>query len=108
VTVRHAEVIHMDRAVVVVDDHDSNDADTINKAAAILTGRDSFNADGMTQARVEDLYPIFVDLYLLKNANCMSYGDGGFGQYGLMLSQNHTCSKRHMFRHELKPCSWRD
>ena len=101
VTVRHAEVIHMDRAVVAVDD-------TIEKAPAILTGRDSFNADGMTQARVEDLYPIFVDLYLLKNANCMSYGDGGFGQYGLMLSQNHTCSKRHMFRHELKRCTWRD
>jgi hypothetical protein len=58
--------------------------------------------------KVEDLYPIFVDLYLMGNANCISHGDGGFGRYGLMLSSNPTCASRHIFRHQRKSCKWKD
>jgi hypothetical protein len=55
---------------------------------------------------VEEIYPVFVDLWLIANGNCISIGDGGFGKYGLMLSQNYTCSYKHIIRHKLQICDW--
>ena len=55
---------------------------------------------------IEEIYPIFVDLLLLANGNCVSFGDGGFGRYGLMLSRNYNCYHRHIFRHKIQSCNW--
>jgi hypothetical protein len=37
---------------------------------------------------MEVFYPTFVDLYLLGNAAAVSYGIGGFGRWGSLLSKN--------------------
>ena len=44
---------------------------------------------------VEDFYPTFVDLHLLRNCHCVTFGVGGFGRWGSLLSHNHSCSIRH-------------
>lgn len=36
-------------------------------------------------------YNVFVDLYLLADAHCVAYHFGGYGRWGLALSQNITC-----------------
>lgn len=33
-----------------------------------------------------DLYPVFLDLWLMGNAKCVSYGQGGFGRFGARLA----------------------
>ncbi len=44
----------------------------------------------------ETFYQVFIDLWMLAHTKCMSYGLGGFGYFGSVLSGNHhKCSKRH-------------
>ena len=62
----------------------------------------------LTSNTVQDIYPVFVDLWLMAHANCIAVGDGGFGKYGLMLSRNYTCSYRHIYRHKIKKCEWKE
>jgi hypothetical protein len=51
-------------------------------------------------------FPIFVDLLMMGNADCVSYGRGGFGQLASYLSYNATC---HQFRRSGgDACSWQD
>ena len=55
-----------------------------------------------------EYFPIFVDLFIMGNAQCVSYGKGGFGQLASLLSYNATC---HQFRREStegETCSWYD
>jgi len=33
-----------------------------------------------------DLYPVFIDLWLMGNSKCVSYGQGGFGMFGARLA----------------------
>jgi hypothetical protein len=40
-------------------------------------------------------YNIFVDLYLLAGSLCVSYGVGGYGLWGALLSHNISCSNAH-------------
>ena len=52
-----------------------------------------------------DFYDIFLDLYVMANADCVSYGQGGFGRMGSLLSRNRTCSKKHFERGKMVvPC----
>lgn len=51
-------------------------------------------------------FPIFVDLFIMGNSQCVSYGKGGFGQLASLLSYNATC---HQFRKgSTEVCSWYD
>jgi hypothetical protein len=51
-----------------------------------------------------DFYSIFVDLYLMANGRCVTYGQGGFGQYALLLRYNATCEGRHIYRGKHQHC----
>jgi hypothetical protein len=53
-----------------------------------------------------DFYSVFVDLYLMGMGKCVSYGQGGFGRYGLLLSYNASCYVRHTVKGRKKNCSW--
>jgi hypothetical protein len=56
---------------------------------------------------VEDFYDIFVDLYLLANAACVSIGTGRFGRLGMQLSYNMSCSNdRRVNRKRRDFCKW--
>ena len=51
-----------------------------------------------------DYYSVFVDLFLLGESRCLAFNNGGFGQYGLLLGYNSTCSVRHHAKKILKHC----
>jgi hypothetical protein len=56
---------------------------------------------------VSDFYNIFVDLYLLANAACVSYGTGRFGRLASQLSYNISCfHNRRESKRRRTPCQW--
>eukprot|EP00587_Corethron_hystrix_P006615 CAMPEP_0113319864 /NCGR_PEP_ID=MMETSP0010_2-20120614/13894_1 /TAXON_ID=216773 ORGANISM="Corethron hystrix, Strain 308" /NCGR_SAMPLE_ID=MMETSP0010_2 /ASSEMBLY_ACC=CAM_ASM_000155 /LENGTH=338 /DNA_ID=CAMNT_0000177515 /DNA_START=626 /DNA_END=1642 /DNA_ORIENTATION=+ /assembly_acc=CAM_ASM_000155 len=53
-----------------------------------------FDAKEFINSPVEDFYSVFVDLWLLKNAACVSYGVGWYGYFGALLTGN-ACMVQH-------------
>ena len=51
-----------------------------------------------------DFDSIFVDLILMANSRCVSFGAGGFGRFGSLLSFNATCRNAHSIKGELQQC----
>lgn len=51
-------------------------------------------------------YSVFVDLLLMANGNCVTFGQGGFGRFALLLSNNATCTGRHIYRNKPQECEW--
>ncbi|CAB9509523.1 expressed unknown protein [Seminavis robusta] len=49
-------------------------------------------------------FPIFVDLWILGNADCVSYGRGGFGQLASLMSYNASCQQIR----SRSSCEWKD
>ena len=43
----------------------------------------------------EEFYSVFVDLWILGQARCTSYGMGGNGRFGMYMSYNASCSTNH-------------
>jgi hypothetical protein len=41
-----------------------------------------------------DLFPVFIDLFLLTGSRCISYGMGGYGLFGARLA-GERCSVQH-------------
>jgi hypothetical protein len=65
---------------------------------------DKFSKDD--QRSPSEFYSIFVDLLLMAEGQCVSYGKGGFGRFALLLSHNATCANRHFYKNKVQPCSW--
>ena len=55
-----------------------------------------------------DFYSVFVDLFMMANGRCVTYGQGGFGRYALLLSYNATCESRHFYRGKQMKCEWKN
>ena len=51
-----------------------------------------------------DYYATFVDLLILSRSRCVTYSNGGFGTFGLLLSYNISCSVRHFAKKILQVC----
>ena len=52
-----------------------------------------------------------MDLYILAQADCVTYNKGGYGVFGLLMGRNATCGLRQdaMDRPVIhKPCHWVD
>ena len=59
-------------------------------------GRDFLkNSNDWNNHDLERFYDIFVDLYLLANSKCVSFGSGGYGRLGALLSFNSSCIAYH-------------
>ena len=56
-----------------------------------------------------DYDPTFVDFYLLGQARCVAFSNGGYGSFGSLLSYDPTCKVRY-FRgeHMIRSCKWTD
>jgi hypothetical protein len=52
----------------------------------------------------QDFYDTFVDLYILAESRCITYGAGGFGSWASLISRNSLCS----IRHRTTNCVWFD
>jgi hypothetical protein len=63
--------------------------------------------ENWSQRYPSDFYSIFVDLYLMGMGRCLSFGQGGFGRYGLLLSYNASCFNRHTWNLKMIPCTWK-
>jgi len=50
-----------------------------------------------------DLYPVFVDLWLMGNSKCVSYGQGGFGMFGARLADE-GCMIQHQKSWDIHEC----
>jgi hypothetical protein len=59
-------------------------------------------SNGWRNNTVSDFYSVFVDLYLLGNSGCSTFGVGGFGKWGSRLSYNSSCHVQHSQRR----CPW--
>ena len=51
-----------------------------------------------------DYVSVFVDLYLLANAECVAHGQGGFGRFGSLLSRNASCVFKYFDRGQFVDC----
>jgi hypothetical protein len=63
--------------------------------------------ENWSQRHPSDFFSIFVDLYLMGMGRCLSFGQGGFGRYGLLLSYNASCFNRHTWNLRMVPCTWK-
>jgi hypothetical protein len=75
------EPLHIDRGMNFL--HNSNEWQNVSAAA---------------------FYDTFVDLYLLAGSQCLSYGVGGYGLWGSLLSHNSSCRNSH----KKVQCGWTD
>eukprot|EP00980_Cylindrotheca_fusiformis_P022725 scaffold9646_cov133-Cylindrotheca_fusiformis.AAC.8 len=50
-------------------------------------------------------YSIFVDLIIMSHSQCVTYGAGGFGRFGSLVSHNVTCRKAHSIKGVLQECN---
>jgi hypothetical protein len=84
-------------------------ADKENRSISVFEGDEALHIDkfGPENPRPpSDFYSVFVDLLLMANGKCVTYGQGGFGRFALLLSQNATCTGRHIYKFKVEECSW--
>jgi len=72
------------------------------------TGGDPLHLDKASSRDPQDYYDAFLDLYHLANAECVSYGQGGFGRLGVLLSRNASCLLPFVSQSRLVECHWED
>ena len=60
-----------------------------------------------TKYKPSDFYSIFLDVLLMAGAQCVSYGQGGFGKLGSLLSRNNSCTSRHFDKGRMVSCLWK-
>jgi hypothetical protein len=74
----------------------------------IVHETEALHLDKAASQRPSDYYNIFVDLYLLANADCISHGQGGFGRFGVLLSRNASCFFKFFAEGQYVVCDWKD
>jgi hypothetical protein len=80
---------------------------TMNKDKKLLHF-DQRDAQGVQRQRPpEDYDDVFLDLYMLGQARCVSKGRGGYGRFGMRLSSGAAyCGSDHATSHPKIPCQW--
>jgi hypothetical protein len=53
------------------------------------------NSNDWMNYTAADYYNVFVDLFLLAGAECITYDVGGYGRWGRLLSHNPACYIRY-------------
>jgi len=85
-------------------------AKTENRPISVLDGDEALHIDKFSpenRTPPSDFYSVFVDLLLMANGNCVTYGQGGFGRFALLLSNNATCFGRHIYKGQPAKCEWK-
>jgi hypothetical protein len=52
-----------------------------------------------------DYYATFVDLLMMANGRCISYGQGGFGLFAALISHDADCTLQHSRKKRLRNCT---
>lgn len=74
----------------------------------IVPETEALHLDKAASQRPLDYYNIFVDLYLLANAECIAHGQGGFGRFGVLLSRNTSCFFKFFTEGQYVICDWKE
>jgi hypothetical protein len=83
-------------------------ASQTNRSIVSLDGPEALHLDKENDRPPSDFYPVFVDLYLMGSGRCVSFGQGGFGRYALLLGYDATCFNRHFYKGNTRRCDWTD
>jgi hypothetical protein len=105
VVIDHPRIVHLDR-VRLLKDASSATFDNFTKSDEEDGNKTKVDVSMKTIDSLEAIYPVFVDLYLMANGNCLSFGDGGYGKLGLMLGKRYGCYFRHIKRHQIQKCEF--
>ena len=62
------------------------------------------NTSPLSIHNVSDFYDTFVDLYILGQSRCLAHGIGGYGQWGLWLGYDPSCSHHFIYSPGVAPC----
>jgi hypothetical protein len=49
-------------------------------------------------------FSIFIDLWAMSQSRCVSFGAGGFGRFGSLVSHNMSCRVAHSIKGQLQTC----
>ena len=55
-----------------------------------------------------DIWNSFIEIYFMANANCVAYGNDGYGQLGYMMGFDHDCRIKYDYFDSAKKCTWSD
>ena len=80
---------------------------TSTTTTTTTTGPEPLHLDKASSRVAADYYDIFVDLYLLANARCISHGPGGFGRFGVLLSRDPSCFVKYFSQGQFEECDWK-
>jgi hypothetical protein len=72
------------------------------------TLHEPLHLDKATSTSPSDYYTIFVDLFVLSNANCIAHGQGGYGRLAVLLSHNASCFKTMITGGRIVECKWKE
>lgn len=75
-----------------------------NDTASIPIHLEQHTTNTTNSSSLVALMDVFVDLYVLANGQCTTYGRGGFGRLGSLLSRNSSCIERDFFHAHYKEC----
>mmetsp|Transcript_36077 Transcript_36077/g.87206 ORF Transcript_36077/g.87206 Transcript_36077/m.87206 type:complete len:482 (+) Transcript_36077:71-1516(+) len=50
-------------------------------------------------------YSIFVDLIVMSQSRCVTFGAGGFGRFGSLVSYDVSCRQPHTIKGKMQPCT---
>ena len=110
----HKTLVHLDRVRILDEKEEQVKKQDDISVAAAAAAADGGDGDGdnttttttttttlvvdksvQTVRNVEEIYPVFVDLFLLGGGSCISYADGGYGQFGSLLQRPHVVQQSH-------------
>lgn len=57
------------------------------------------------ETQPSDYYATFVDLLIMSNARCLTYGQGGFGLFAALMSHDAKCTLQHSRKKKLLNCT---
>jgi hypothetical protein len=83
-----------------------------NQRRSIVTFSEEVEKDALhidkpidIESSPSDYYSTFVDLLLMANGRCLTYGQGGFGLYAALLSYDAKCVRRHATKKKVLNCT---
>ncbi|KAG7366361.1 hypothetical protein IV203_029031 [Nitzschia inconspicua] len=98
-------------AIDTVREYASNNAEYTNGPSVITFANESEKealhldkAPGW-KTQPSDYYATFVDILIMSNASCISYGQGGFGLFAALMSRNANCTLQHSRKKKLLNCT---
>jgi hypothetical protein len=74
-------------------------------ATILLPAQDPPHLNFAKEEDASAFYSIFLDLFIMSQSRCVSFGAGGFGRFGSLASFNASCRTPHSIKGKRQRCS---